>query len=89
MTHWYYRFQSLLHQCEEPQGRRKLYKALAALNDCLLDHNSLKLSLARQLITSVFAVKEGSYRLHLFFLRCTKRSYSQLVTLCPTWTTLS
>ncbi|XP_034103052.1 SET and MYND domain-containing protein 4 isoform X1 [Drosophila albomicans] len=56
---WYDQFLQLLERCDEPRDRRKLYEAFAALNTWLLEFNSLKLSLAKELIGGCFAAKDA------------------------------
>ncbi|KAH8296927.1 hypothetical protein KR044_001061 [Drosophila immigrans] len=56
---WYDQFLLQLNRCDAPRMRRSLYKAFGALDAWLLDFNSLKLSLAKELIVSCFAAKEA------------------------------
>ncbi|XP_023037935.1 SET and MYND domain-containing protein 4 [Drosophila willistoni] len=60
---WYQQFFQLLENIHDKSSRQLLYKSFYQLNNCLLDHNSLKLNMAGELIEACFKAREDGYSL--------------------------
>ncbi|XP_068148140.1 SET and MYND domain-containing protein 4 [Drosophila tropicalis] len=61
---WYQQFFQLLDNIHDKSSRQLLYKSFYQLNNCLLNHNSLKLNMAGELIEACFKAREDGHSLN-------------------------